>query len=241
MKHRPFGRTGKTDVATVPDRSCAITHSPSPSTPTSTASAASPVGVRDADTSTAAGANPAAERLSRTCAVLGCGEDATSACRAAATDWETPEGAAVADADGDADAPAVSWAGASAGFPSGAGALFEGTGRAGRHRGSRGRTRRHPGQQCQDQTTSTVYPRPLNRRPRGRRSGAGSREVIGIILSYREWSAGPGDALRKDGHARPRPGDRCGHAQLARPGVDMPSRELADAVDMPSWHAREWT
>ena len=86
MKHRPFGRTGKTDVATVPDRSCAITHSLSPRTPTSTASAASPVGVRDADTSTAAGANPAAERVSRTCAVLGCGEEATSACRAAVTD-----------------------------------------------------------------------------------------------------------------------------------------------------------
>lgn len=94
MKHRPFVRTGKTDVATVPDRSCAITHSFPPRTPTSTASAASPVGVREADTSTAAGANPAAERLSRTCAVLGWGEDATSACSAASTAAETPDGAA---------------------------------------------------------------------------------------------------------------------------------------------------
>lgn len=94
MKHRPFGRTGKTDVATAPDRSCAITHSFSPRTPTSTASAASPVGVRDAVTSTAAGANPAADRLSRTCAVLGWGADATSACSAASTAAETPDGTA---------------------------------------------------------------------------------------------------------------------------------------------------
>ena len=114
MKHRPFGRTGKTDVATVPDRSCAITHSFPPSTPTSTASAASPVGVRDADTSTAAGANPAAKRLSRTCAVLGCGEEAISACSAASTAPETADGAA-------GDAPVTPGEGASVACPPAAG------------------------------------------------------------------------------------------------------------------------
>lgn len=119
MKQRPFVRAGNTDVSRFPDRICAITHCPPLSTPASTASTASPVGVRDAATSTAAGANPAPERLASTCSRLGCGVDRANACKATCTLCRASSAAAVGDAvlaasgtlrdgpDGDAVTPGV--------------------------------------------------------------------------------------------------------------------------------------
>lgn len=217
MKHRPFGRTGKTDDSTVPDRSCAITQSVPLSTPTSTASAASPVGVRDAETSTAAGAKPAAERLARICSRLGCGDDASRVCRADSTARGTLEPGAVADPDG--DVAAVARDGTADTFSADAGApltepedvLREGA--------------EHADIPISSGKTPTASP--TYRRPRGRRSWEGSGEVTGT-------SSHTGSGSRRPTRLRPRLG--AGKEVVHRPRAGMRLR-FSGVLD---WAGVDW-
>lgn len=217
MKHRPFGRTGKTDDSTVPDRSCAITQSVPLNTPTSTASAASPVGVRDAETSTAAGAKPAAERLLRICSRLGCGDDASRVCRAASTARGTPEAAAVAEPDG--DVAAVAWDGTADTFSADAGASLT------EPEDMLGEGAEHADIPISSGKTATASP--TYRRPRGRRSWEGSREVTGT-------SSHTGSASKRPTRPRPRAGHRQGVVHRPRAGMRL---RVSGVLD---WAGVDW-